>query len=259
LTLHSLFAVAAVVYRVAVVGDTGNGSAEVAKGIGAIGPVDAIVLTGDNIYPCGVKSRSDAKWSVLEPLSRLGVPIYPVLGNHDHCGNADAQINAPLPNWHFPSREYSIATPFADFAFIDTTPYVRGLSTAPHFSFGDKWRVVVGHHPLLSSGYHGHFPRDEHRSMVKLLPVMRDADLYLCGHDHHLELIDGSPTMLISGAGSAPVPPLLAHAKTRWAGEGRYRGFAVVEFEATTMRIRFYDANGKAVSAAFLYVKKHRP
>jgi hypothetical protein len=95
--------------------------------------------------------------------------------------------------------------------------------------------------------------------MVKLLPVMRDVDLYLSGHDHHLELIDGNPTMLISGAGSAPVPPLLAHRKTRWAGEGRYRGFALVEFTATAMRVRFYDANGKATSATFNYAKKPRP
>ena len=253
---YRLFAIAAFSYRVAVVGDVGNGSAEVARGIGLAGPVDAIILTGDNIYPCGVKSGNDPKWSVLEPLSKLGVPIYPVLGNHDYCGDPDAQINAPLPNWHFPSREYAIKTPVAEFHFIDTTPMARGLKPAPHFSFGSGWRIVVGHHPILSSGYHGHFPRDEHRRMLKLLPEVRDADLYLAGHDHHLELIDGTPKMLISGAGSAPIPALLRHRGTVFASEDRYRGFAIVELTATTMTIRFYDAKGTPRSAPFIYSRQ---
>jgi acid phosphatase len=258
LIVSFFFAVAATVFRVAVVGDAGNGSAEVARGIVRAGPVDAVILTGDNIYPCGVKSANDPKWSVLEPLSQIGVPIYPVLGNHDYCGDPDAQIGAPLPNWHFPSREYSIATPFADFDFIDTTPIAKGKRSAHHSALSTqhatgRWRVVVGHHPLLSSGYHGYFPRDEHRRMLKLLPQFRGVDLYLAGHDHHLELIEGRPLMLVSGAGSAPVPPLIAHRKTRWASEERYRGFAVVEFTASTMTIRFLDSHGTAKSRAFKY------
>ena len=65
---------------------------------------DAIYfITGDNVYPCGVKSANDPKWSVVRPLSALGVPLYPVLGNHDYCGNPDAQIGAPLPNWNLPA------------------------------------------------------------------------------------------------------------------------------------------------------------
>ena len=31
-------------------------------------------MTGDNVYPCGVKSASDPKWSVVRPLSALGIP-----------------------------------------------------------------------------------------------------------------------------------------------------------------------------------------
>lgn len=251
---YKLFAIAALAYRVAVVGDVGNGSAEVARGIARVMPVDAIILPGDNMYPCGVKSATDPKWSLLQPLAAIGVPIYPVLGNHDYCGDPEAQIGTPIPNWHFPSREYSVETPVAVFQFIDTTPYAGGLKPAPTFALQPNvWRIVVGHHPLLSSGYHGHFPRDEHRRMVALIPAMHDVDLYIAGHDHHLELIDARPRMLISGAGSMPIPPLVRHKGTRWASEERSRGFAVVELTATTMTIQFYDANGKRLSKPFSY------
>ena len=250
--------------RIAVVGDIGAGTEAIARGIARLNresPIEAILTTGDNIYPCGVKSLNDPRWSVLAPLSRLGIPIHPILGNHDYCGDPDAEITAPLPNWRFPARQYVFRTALADFAMLDTNRYAAGRAPPPDIDAllkgsTARWRIAVGHHPLLSSGYHGHFPRQEHRRMVALIPAMRRArvDLYICGHDHHLELIDGQPRMLISGAGSEPVPPLLRHAKTIWANEGpAYRGFAMLEITADSISIRFYDADGDARSRAFVF------
>jgi tartrate-resistant acid phosphatase type 5 len=250
--------------RIAVVGDIGAGTEAIARGIARLNresPIEAILTTGDNIYPCGVKSLNDPRWSVLTPLSRLGIPIHPVLGNHDYCGDPDAEIGAPLSNWRFPARQYVFRTAVADFAMLDTNRYADGRAPPPDVETllngsNARWRIAVGHHPLLSSGYHGHFPRDEHRRMVALIPAMRRAhvDLYICGHDHHLELIDGQPRMLISGAGSEPVPPLLRHARTIWANEGpAYRGFAMLEITADSISIRFYDADGDARSRAFVF------
>jgi len=45
--------------RIAVVGDIGAGTEAIARGITRLNresPIEAIVTTGDNIYPCGVKS-----------------------------------------------------------------------------------------------------------------------------------------------------------------------------------------------------------
>jgi hypothetical protein len=112
--------------RIVVVGDVGSGTARVSAGIATIGAIDAVIIPGDNVYPCGVRSKDDPHWSVLEPLTLLGVPLFPILGNHDYCGNADAEINAPLPNWHFPAKEYTIRSDVAQFAMIDTEPYLEG-------------------------------------------------------------------------------------------------------------------------------------
>ncbi|HYO79015.1 MAG TPA: metallophosphoesterase [Thermoanaerobaculia bacterium] len=249
--------------RLAVTGDTGDGAAAVAKGIArvhAASPLDAILLTGDNFYPCGVTSESDPRWSVNLPLTRVGVPVFPVLGNHDYCGKADpdAQVRASevIGNWRFPSRQYALRTPVADFAFVDTTPFVRGGRDGitpiirQTFAASKKpWRVVVGHHPVISSGYHGYFPRTEVAKMRTLIPLLREEriDLFICGHDHHVELIRGRMLHLISGAGSSPVPPIKLRSTTVFPDQIRLEriGFAVVEIAARSIRVRMYDGNGK--------------
>jgi predicted phosphodiesterase len=197
--------------RIAVTGDTGKGADLVGEGIRRVHaktPLDTIILAGDNFYPCGVTSERDPRWSLVRGLTSIGIPVFPVLGNHDSCGKADpdAQIRATgvVPNWNFPARQYLVRAGVADFAFIDTTAYLfhKGdpalvgafkSSTAP-------WRIVVGHHPVISSGYHGYFPRNEVKRMRELIPSLREsrADVYIAGHDHHVELIRGRMLHLIS-------------------------------------------------------------
>ncbi|MEA2164405.1 MAG: tartrate-resistant acid phosphatase type 5 [Thermoanaerobaculia bacterium] len=257
------------VLRIAVVGDTGEGSDRVARGIArlhAASPLDAVIITGDAFYPCGPASKRDPQWSRARALSRIGIPLFPVLGNHDYCGKSslDAQIGAPaVPHWQFPARQYVIDAKVAELLMLDTTPYANGrnddAADAVRDAFASKkavWRIAAGHHPIISSGYHGHFPRAQHLRMITIEPAMKRAgvDLYICGHDHHLELIDGNPRFLISGAGSDPVPPLIPHAKTLFPSEARAQlGFAVLELDDHTMTIRFYDGEGVAISKRFAF------
>ena len=247
--------------RFAVAGDTGSGAEAVSKGIARVhaeAPLDAILLTGDNFYPCGVATPDDPRWSLAAPLSRVGIPVFPVLGNHDYCGKADpdAQIGAPLDHWRFPARQYALRTPLADFAFVDTTPLVKGwkseLVPALRQAFdGSKapWRIVVGHHPVISSGYHGYFPRDEVARMRTAIPALREvkADFYICGHDHHMEVVRGRMLHLVSGAGSNPVLPLMLRLRTVYPEsiEREGIGFAVVEITKRLILIRVYDASGE--------------
>lgn len=251
------------VLRIAVAGDTGSGADTVAAGIARLHaekPFDAIVLTGDNFYPCGVTSEEDPRWSLVTALTRVGPPVLPVLGNHDLCGKADplAQVRATghIANWTMPARQYVVRARVADFAMLDTTPYARGRSraaeTAMRAAFAGskaRWRVVVGHHPVISSGWHGYFPRDEVRRMRGLIPALREtrAHLYICGHDHHLELLRGRMLHLVSGAGSEPIPPIKLRLSTVFPPEIRREpiGFAVVEMDEKRIRVRFYDAKGR--------------
>jgi tartrate-resistant acid phosphatase type 5 len=252
--------------RLAVTGDTGNGTTTLAAAIARVhreAPLDGILLTGDNFYPCGVTSVKDPRWDLARPLTKIGVPIFPVLGNHDYCGKAvpeaQTQATGAIPNWRFPAMQYAIRTPMADFAFLNTTPFVRSrqaenssLQSMIRQTFASSktpWRVIVGHHPVISSGYHGYFPRDEVARMRELIPLLREtrADLYICGHDHHVELIRGRMLHLVSGAGSAPIPPIKLRTTTVFPEEiARERiGFAVLEITARTIRVRMYDSQGR--------------
>jgi tartrate-resistant acid phosphatase type 5 len=244
--------------RLAVAGDTGNGTTTLAAAIANVhrkAPLDGILLTGDNFYPCGVTSVEDPRWDLVRPLTKIGVPIFPVLGNHDYCGKAvpEAQTQATgvIPNWRFPAMEYALRTPVADFAFVDTTPFVRDkdvpIDTMIRQTFAKSktpWRVIVGHHPVISSGYHGYFPRNEVQRMRELIPVLREtrADLYICGHDHHVEFM----LHLVSGAGSAPIPPIKLRTSTVFPDEIRREriGFAVLEITSREIRVRMYDSKG---------------
>jgi tartrate-resistant acid phosphatase type 5 len=253
------------VLRVAVAGDAGDGTAAVARGIAkvhAARPLDAIVLPGDNIYPCGVRSVTDPRWAILRPLSAIGIPILPVLGNHDVCGDAGAQIAATgvFPQWRFPAREYVVHGGVADFAMLDTNPLSRGAAPPDVASLfagsAARWRIAVGHHTVVSSGWHGYFPRAEHRNMRRLLTPLREAkvDLYVCGHDHHLELIDGKPRFLVSGAASDPIVPVALHPRTLWPDALRRQGgFAVLELRAESISVTFFTVEGRRIGGPFRF------
>jgi tartrate-resistant acid phosphatase type 5 len=257
--------------RIAVVGDVGQGTEKVAAGIAIVHartPLDAIVLTGDNFYPCSVTSPDDPRWSIVRPLSALNLPLYPVFGNHDYCpsGYRKVQLNAPLPHWIFPASQYTATSKLADFLFLDTTPFADGqddISVPRAIRTGfpggrNRWRIAVGHHVVVSSGWHGRFPRQEHARMIELLKPMSKArvDLYLCGHDHHLEMLDTRPRIVVSGAGSEPVPPIARRLKTVWPDDPmRTIGFAVIELTAEKMTVRFYDFNGNPLSRPLTFLK----
>jgi hypothetical protein len=250
--------------RLAVVGDVGEGTDRIAPAIArvhAATPLDGILITGDNFYPCGVQSANDPKWGTIAPLERIGLPLFPVLGNHDYCGNVDAQIGGS--HWTFPAKEYAIRSPIADFAMLDTTPYALGRSRTAEqtvVSLLDTstaiWRIVVGHHVVAASGWHGYARRAERERMQRLLPIMRreHVDLYICGHDHHLELLAGKPLLLISGAGSEPIAALALHPSTLYPSSIRRQlGFAVLELGARTLSIRFYDGHGDPDGPPFTF------
>jgi hypothetical protein len=85
--------------------------------------------------------------------------------------------------------------------------------------------------------------------MRELIPSLREsrADVYIAGHDHHVELIRGRMLHLISGAGSEPVPPVKLRLRTVFPQEiGVERiAFAVLEINARAIRVRFFDANAR--------------
>lgn len=266
--------------------------------------VDGVLLAGDNFYPCGVASVSDPQWSkITEHFGPLGVPIYPILGNHDYgdpqnrggtlwtCGAPDPQAEVDesrlLQSWRFPARDYELHSPLVDIIMLDTQPVASGFQQAFRGSATTdevraflaqrlassraNWRIVVGHHTIYSSGMHGRTSDSLRANMRSLLPLLESrtagADLYICGHDHDLELIGdrtghARPLFLVSGAGSG-----LDVMKARAVGEPptlfpvplqSFFGFAVLDITPGVLSITFYDEGGRMRGSPFTIPRRLR-
>jgi predicted MPP superfamily phosphohydrolase len=201
-----------------IVGDWGrNGQADqqrVANWMGvAANQVNAkfVISTGDNFYCCGVASTSDYQWiSSFENIYRshsLQIPWYTTLGNHDYQGNVEAQVNYTniSQRWKMPARYYSKAIRNVRFIFTDTSPFVSDYYRSDQYAdlsqqdttrqlvwvdsvlqnSREKWKIVVGHHPVYSLGEHGS-SRDLQRLLMKRMAKGK-VDAYIAGHDHSLQ------------------------------------------------------------------------
>ena len=248
---------------------------DVAAGMGAVAAELAasfVVSVGDNFYPHGVRTASDAQWrSSFEDIytaPSLQVPWWAILGNHDHHGRIDAQIEyaRTSPRWRMPALHYATSARAPDGAtvelfFLDTTPMAResreeGDPAAPEgvhvgqdqLDWLDKalarstadWKLVAGHHPIYSGGHHG----DTQELISRLKPILErhGVQAYLNGHDHDQQDIQvGKLRYLTTGAG-AKTRPAMAREGTLFFGDRP--GFLAVQLDRTSLRFSFRDAGG---------------
>jgi 3',5'-cyclic AMP phosphodiesterase CpdA len=216
-------------------------------------PVDLVLMAGDNIYPDGNLNRVEATFQrPYRALLEAKVPFHAVLGNHDiRTGNGDPQI-AYAP-FGMKGRWYTLRRGPVEFFMLDTNmnarwqhqlPWLRRVlaaSTAP-------WKVVVGHHPIYSSGFYG----DDPAAIARLTPLFRQygVQLYINGHEHHYErsrVIAGTTYLQVGGAGAslrAVVPEdHSARALSR-------HSFAELAATATTLQVTGWDDRGQRIDSA---------
>ena len=165
-------------------------------------PYDFLLTLGDNFYPAGVQTTNDPKWETVygRTYGSLPITIYPILGNHDHMGNVNAQIaySKIHPLWKLPSRYYSIVQPLTNqdtilFVALDTEAMLHKNDSNQLQWVEDqllrskaRWKIVFGHHPIFSHGSHG--GNEYLRKYLQPILVKTKTDLFIAGHDHILEL-----------------------------------------------------------------------
>jgi tartrate-resistant acid phosphatase type 5 len=242
---------------VVVIGDQGTGEDQqynVASSIAkycAVKKCDFAVSVGDNFYPKGVKSITDSRWNALfeHPYKGLAMTFYPALGNHDYNGNWQAEIQYRSPRWQMPARYYQVTSGLADFFALDTlhldSAQLSWLETALKQS-NATWKVIYSHMPIHTSGWHG--------ATVglkgKLVPLMKKykVDMYLAGHDHHLEYWGTEDGIIyaISGAGGKmrALKPL-----TNPEFGKATAGFMHLDFEPKSVKMTFVDDQAQIIFA----------
>jgi len=265
--------------RFLALGDQGtgrDGQRTVAASMARVAATDSasfVLALGDNFYPSGVESVSDEQWNEkfesMYSSPSLQIPFYAVLGNHDYYSNPAAQVEYSRRGgrWTMPSRYYSFTkaideTTEVQFICLDTTPVdterteeieegvvLDSMDYRLQLAWLEKqlsdshsrWKIVVGHHALYSGGAHGDNP-----GLIALLePLFRKygVDLYLAGHDHHLEMkkpINGIHYAVSGGGGT--------HRSVTWIENASYAatnmGFNAFTLSAHLMVVEFYDKDG---------------
>ncbi|MEP7343089.1 MAG: metallophosphoesterase [Acidobacteriota bacterium] len=216
-------------------------------------PFDFALTLGDNFYPDGMFSPSDARWRTLwqELYDPLGLKFYATLGNHDwHAADSPAAeilYSQTSPSWRLPSPYYTFTAGPVQFFALDTNEvseaqllWLKEALTASR----STWKLVYGHHPIYSGGEHG----DNATLIEKLLPVLKGkADVYLAGHDHDMQHLkpEGGLHFFVNGAGGAGLRPSPPGERTIFSLSAN--GFATLEADAQKLEVKFFDTNLKQI------------
>jgi acid phosphatase len=203
--------------------------------------VDAVFLAGDNFHNHGVRDVDDCLWQerfhrVYTRGELASIPFFAVLGNHDYCGNPQAQLDYSMlapGRWNMPARHYSVRWgKLLEVGCIDTNfPDRSGFFPLPLDRLERRlrrstahWKLVVGHRPIFSGGIYRKV-QPHLRWIFEAFLRRSGSVLYLSGHDHamqHLEfssMVGGSIVrQLVVGSGGSKLRPVeyLAN-KTRFA------------------------------------------
>ena len=218
-------------------------------------PADLVILGGDNIYNEGEISRVDAAFErPYRDLLRARVPFHAVLGNHDiRTANGAGQL--AYPGFGMKGRWYTLRRGPVEFLMLDTNgnaawqhqlPWLKRVLAAS----STPWKVVVGHHPIYSSGLYG----DDRTAIARLTPLFQrhGVQLYIHGHDHNYERsrpIDGT-TYLNVGNGGATLRPVVPGPNSVRA-VSTY-GFASMHADAGSLTIEAWNASGQQLDRARL-------
>jgi hypothetical protein len=232
---------------------------------------DFATLVGDIIYPNGIRNPFDSQLSTKfeKPYEKYGgLPFYIASGNHDYYGNVTAMVEYDLfsARWNMPSRYFSIKNlpSWVNIFAIDSIAFTGEDGVTNNFAeqlqamqaeFCGKsgWKIIFGHFPPLSNGDHG----SHHEQALALAETYKTCpfNLYLAGHDHHLEFLTTDKySVLISGGGGAVtekvdvVPEGTANSRPDISLESisqKYaknsHGFSVIEVSESSLDIYFFD------------------
>lgn len=232
------------------------------------------VTAGDNFQIRGPQSTQDYLWissfeSIYTHPSTL-VNWYPALGNHDHAGNIQAQIDYSKISrrWSMPSNYYTVVESRNDVSvrlvILDTNPIYEAYNkdksdylnpeikrqlewTDSVLSVSNEdWVVVVGHHPVYSA----HPSRGNTIALVEQLnPIMEkhDVDFFIGGHDHifqHMKDPNSKIDFFVNTAGSE-VRSESTNEMTVFAGSSP--GFSLCSATETDLSIYFINIDGDVI------------
>jgi Iron/zinc purple acid phosphatase-like protein C/Calcineurin-like phosphoesterase len=270
-TFHTA-AAAGVAFSLAAIGDYGGnspGEAQNAANIRASG-AQLIQTTGDNIYasrglpdPNFPVSYSDVdqRFYKIFGANVASQPFFPANGNQEYYGDGFFWNNFPMPGGSHSWYSYTWGN--AHILVMDgEQPFTVGT---PQYLFaqadlaahqGDKWRIVVFHHPPYSSTSANSSSLAARAALVPLWQAQH-VKLVLSGNSHNYErtkeLVGGAPvaggiTYIVNGAGGNGFNKFTIPAPVSTAfREDAFYEYLKVNVSATSLVVQAIRADTKAV------------
>jgi tartrate-resistant acid phosphatase type 5 len=259
--------------RILVFGDNGTGDENQMKVASAMqkfcekNGCDLALMLGDNIHPQGVQRVDDPQFinKFEKPYEGLCIPFYAILGEHDwgrkdemYNWKAQVEYSQRSSRWRMPSDVYSLT--IGDLKILALNTNVLDSSPAQvdwlKKELGNsqaRWNLVMGHKPIHSYGYHG--DTDFMTSLV--LPLLcGQADLYLSGHDHNLQVLqaDCGLPLLISGAAGKLRPEKETGPHSLFAAP--VLGFTYLQVKENVILVQVVSAEGAILYSSSLLKQK---
>lgn len=193
----------------AVYGDTQTGHSVHKKIAAAIAKRQpgAVFHAGDLSSRGSDQKHYDKFFSLSRPITSV-CPIYPARGNHD---GDKALFLKNFP--HLGGKTYySVEHDSLLFVILDTNLSLKPRSAQFHWlrkTLSEKNslpRILVMHHPIFSSGYHG--GRDEYAILLPSMLESGNVKAVFSGHDHNYERLErkGITYFVTGGAGGTLRP-----------------------------------------------------
>jgi hypothetical protein len=254
--------------RILVFGDSGTGKSdqhEVGRHMAAEcarrGGCDLALMLGDNLYGDG-RLADDAEFDArferpYEPLGTL--EFWAVPGNHDWSSSeriaAEIAYTQRSPRWRMPARDFTVPLlpDWIRIHGVDTNTLARGREldqverAAAALCGRDGWKLLFGHHPVYTSGWHGDARGVYEKAAARLLEPLIErcgVQFYLSGHDHDQEHLSapGFEQIVQGAAGKLrrirTIDERPAGVVQR-AGAALF-GFALLEIGADALEVRFF-------------------
>jgi len=227
-----------------------------------------VLYLGDNFYPKGVRSTTDAQWQ--HKFERLysgkylrGMPFFAVVGNHDAEGSIEAELEYARRRlgsgrWQMDGPAYVRdfgrvhGKILARVVFLDTvalcrepTAQLQYLAQAFLADAPVIWRIVVGHYGFRSLTNE---PYTRKLTLTHLLPELQALGVDACftANDRFQQVLDrpGEPLHLSANGGGDKAEMGLNPENPETDFVTSQGGFAVVTIDESAIRVELRDANG---------------
>lgn len=219
-------------------------------------PFHLVLLLGDNIYPNGdaLKYGESRFTTLYKPLLDQHVVFKPVLGNHDISGPLGvgyptfwrSNRRENMRFFNMPNTYYEFMYGPFQFFMLDTNrfrqPHRQWLQETLAVS-GPEIKIVCGHHPVLSSGFHGSTPKLKRH--LKPMLEKNGVPLYLSAHEHDYERFEpiNDVTYIVSGGGGADLRGFGRACPQSLVRKSRHH-FLLFEYDGQILQAQAIDDRG---------------